>query len=116
MLSKPSPPRPALTCPGILEPLSSLADPLGAALARDVHAPRVGAVRGGQAHVLLAERDAGEAPVQAAALQLAAGLENLPVPIDPAVHLAALLHIFNCNDSPGARQGQGDGKGGRAEG
>lgn len=118
VLTKPSPPRPPLTCHGILEqvPVSGFADPLGAALARDVHAPRVGTVRGGQAHVLLAERDAGEAPVQAAALQLAAGLENLPVPIDPAVHLAAFLHVFNCNDSPGARQGQGDGEVGMAEG
>ena len=76
--------------------MPGFADPLGAALPRDLHAPRVGAVRGGQPDVLLAERDAGEAPVQAAALEFAAGLENLPVSIDPAVHLAALLTIFNC--------------------
>lgn len=72
------------------------ADPLRAALPWHLHAPWVGAVRGGQPDILLAQRDAGEAPIQAAALELAAGLENLPVPIDAAIHLAALLDVFNC--------------------
>lgn len=87
-----------LTCPGIPQEVLvlSFTDPLGAALAGDLHAPGMGAVRGGQPDILLAERDAGEAPVQAVALDFAAGLENLPVSIDPAVHLAALLIVLNC--------------------
>lgn len=87
-----------LTCPGIPQEVLALgfADPLGAALAGDLHAPGVGAVRGGQPDILLAQRDAVEAPVQAVALDFAAGLENLPVSIDPAVHLAALLIVLNC--------------------
>lgn len=97
---------PPPTCTSAL-PLSGLADPLRAALPWDVHTPWVGAVWGGQADVLLAERDAGEAPVQAAALQLAAGLEHLPVTVQPPVHLTALLVVFDCNDS-GEPPGQGD--------
>ena len=87
-----------LTCPSIPEEVlvPAFTNPLRAALPWDLYAPWVGAVRGGQPHILLAERDAGEAPIQAAALEFAAGLENLPISIDPAIHLAALLTIFNC--------------------
>lgn len=96
-----------LTCPGIPEEglVLGLTDPLRAALPWDLHAPGVGAVRGGQPDILLAQRDAVEAPVRAVALDFAAGLENLPVPIDPAVHLAALLIVFNCKGQPGSPLG-----------
>jgi len=102
---------PPPTCPSALQevPLSGLADPLRAALPWDVHTPWVGAVWSGQADVLLAEWDAGEAPIQAAALQLAAGLEHLPITVQPPIHLTALLIVFNCNDS-GEPLGQGDGE------
>lgn len=61
-----------------------LAGPLFAALIAELHPPGAGALRGRQPQVLGAEGDAADGPIHADALQLAAGLEALPIVVDLA--------------------------------
>lgn len=61
-----------------------LTHPLLAALVVELHPPGVRAVWGRQAQVIRAERDAADGPIHADALQLARGLEALPVEVDLA--------------------------------
>lgn len=58
-----------------------VADPLLAALPRELHPARVGAVRAGQADIHAAEGHTAHRPVQAGALVLAAALEGLAAPV-----------------------------------
>lgn len=64
--------------------LGLVADPLLTALAGELHPPRVGAVRAGQADVHAAEGHAAHRAVQAGALVLAAALEGLAAPVHHA--------------------------------
>lgn len=61
-----------------------LTHPLLAALVVELHPPGLGALWGRQAQVVRAERDAADGPIHADALQLARGLEALPVEVDLA--------------------------------
>lgn len=65
-----------------------IADPLLAALSRELHPARVGAVGAGQADVHAAERHATHGAVQAGALVLAAALEGLSAPVHHAAEHA----------------------------
>ena len=78
-----------------------VAHPLGAALARDLNPPGVGAVPAGQPDILAAQRHAGEAPVLTAAANPAVGLEGLPVPVPAAVHLTAAVIVSPCGGERG---------------
>lgn len=49
-----------------------------------LHPPGVGALRGRQAQVIGAEGDAADGPIHADALQLAGGLEALPIVVNLA--------------------------------
>lgn len=68
---------------------SLVAQPLRAALARDLNPPGVRAVPAGQPDVLSAQGHTGEAAVLTVAENPAVGLEGLPIPVQAAIHLAA---------------------------
>lgn len=68
--------------------LGLIADPLLAALSRELHPARVGAVGAGQTDVHAAEGHAAHRAVQAGALVLAAALEGLSAPVHHAAEHA----------------------------
>lgn len=82
-----------------------VAHPLGAALARDLSPPGVGAVPAGQPDILAAQGHAGEAAVLTAAANPAVGLEGLPVPVPAAVHLTAAVSVSPCGGETGSPSG-----------
>lgn len=89
--SCPSRTSPSLTCHGCFEAVflaALLADPLLAAFIAELHPPGVGALGGRQPQVVGAQGDAADGAVHADALQLAGGLEALPVVVDLAQQVA----------------------------
>lgn len=73
---------------------SLVTHPLGAAPPGQLHSPGAWAVPAGQAHILTAQRQAGEATVVTAAEDPAIGLKRLPIQVPVAIHLTAPVILF----------------------
>ena len=84
------------------QPPSLVAHPLRAAFSWDLHLLGVGTVPAGQPHVLAAQGHTGEAAILTAAADPAVGLEDLPIPVEAAVHLTAALSLSPCRGETGS--------------